>query len=114
MRYQCKIQRFNQHFDLLAEASEPADDKFDSKVKVLGQYIDHHVKEERNEMFPKARRAKKLDLLDLRDQMAARKAELLPPQPSVMWRAGNNTSDFSAAAAGLMLRLKLRLNFSQK
>ena len=72
--------------DLIAqiEASDPSDDKFDSKVKVLGEYIDHHVKEERNEMFPKARSAKKLDLLDLRDKLAARKAELLPPQPSVM------------------------------
>ena len=72
--------------DLIAqiEASDPSDDMFDSKVKVLGEYIDHHVKEERNEMFPEARSAKKLDLFDLRNKMAARKAELLPPQPSVM------------------------------
>ena len=71
--------------DLIAEieASDPSDDMFDAKVKVLGEYIDHHVKEERNEMFPKARSAKKLDLLDLRAQMAARKAELFPPQKAV-------------------------------
>jgi len=42
----------------------------------LGEYIDHHVKEERNEMFPKARAARKLDLVALRDQLETRKAEL--------------------------------------
>ena len=72
--------------DLIAqiEASDATDEMFDAKVKVLGEYIDHHVKEERNEMFPRARSANKLDLLDLRDKLAARKAELLPPQPSLM------------------------------
>ena len=29
---------------------------FDAKVKVLGEYIDHHVKEEEGELFPKLRR----------------------------------------------------------
>ena len=52
------------------------DDKFDAKVKVLGEYIDHHVKEERNEMFPKAR-ASKLDLVAMREQLATRKEELM-------------------------------------
>jgi hypothetical protein len=33
------------------------DEKFDAKVIVLGEYIDHHVKEERNEIFGKARAA---------------------------------------------------------
>ena len=50
---------------------------FDAKVKVLGEYIDHHVKEERNEMFPKARANRKLDLVAMRDDLAARKEELL-------------------------------------
>jgi len=49
---------------------------FDAKVKVLGEYIDHHVKEERNEMF-KARAAKGLDLVTVRDLLAARKEELM-------------------------------------
>jgi hemerythrin superfamily protein len=65
--------------DLIAqiEAAGEPDDMFDAKVKVLGEYIDHHVKEERNEMFPKARAARKLDLVAMRDQIAARKEELL-------------------------------------
>jgi hemerythrin superfamily protein len=39
------------------------DDMFDVKVKVLGEYIDHHVKQERNEIFPKARAARVATLL---------------------------------------------------
>ena len=65
--------------DLIAqiqEATEP-DEKFDAKVKVLGEYIDHHVKEERNEIFPKARSARKLDLVSMRDQLETRKEELM-------------------------------------
>jgi hemerythrin superfamily protein len=57
-------------------ASEP-DDMFDAKVKVLGEYIDHHVKEERNELFPKARAAHGLDLVGMRQQLAGRKEELM-------------------------------------
>lgn len=65
--------------DLIAqiEGAGAVDEMFDAKVTVLGEYIDHHVKEERNEMFPKARSARKLDLIALRDQLQARKEELL-------------------------------------
>ncbi|WP_298925143.1 hemerythrin domain-containing protein [uncultured Ramlibacter sp.] len=65
--------------DLIAQldALQEADEMFDAKVKVLGEYIDHHVKEERNEMFPKARANRKLDLVAMRDDLAARKEELL-------------------------------------
>ena len=65
--------------DLIAqiESASQADEMFDAKVTVLGEYIDHHVKEERNEIFPKARGARKLDLVSMRDQLEARKEELL-------------------------------------
>lgn len=65
--------------DLIAqiESADSADESFDAKVTVLGEYIDHHVKEERNEMFPKARAAKKLDLVAMRAEVEARKQELL-------------------------------------
>lgn len=63
--------------DLIAqiEASSPSDDHYDAKVKVLGEYIDHHVKEEEEEMFPKVRRAK-VDTVALGEQIAARKEEI--------------------------------------
>jgi hypothetical protein len=65
--------------DLIAqlEAATEVDDMFDAKVKVLGEYIDHHVKEERNELFVKARAARGLDLVAMRERLAARKEELL-------------------------------------
>ncbi len=64
--------------DLIAqiEDGDETDEKFDAKVTVLGEYIDHHVKEERNEIFVKAR-ASKLDLVEMRTQLEARKEELM-------------------------------------
>ena len=55
---------------------KPGDDHYDAKVTVLGEYIDHHVKEEQEEMFPKARRAK-LDMVELGERIMQRKEELL-------------------------------------
>lgn len=65
--------------DLIAqiESMDSADEMFDAKVKVLGEYIDHHVKEERNQIFPKARAARGLDLVAMRDELQARKDALM-------------------------------------
>jgi len=63
--------------DLIAQiqASTPEDPMFDAKVKVLGEYINHHVQEEEGEMFPKVRKTK-LDTVALGEEIAARKAEI--------------------------------------
>lgn len=45
---------------------KPGEDLYDAKIKVLSEQIDHHVKEEESEMFPKARKAE-LDLVALGD-----------------------------------------------
>ena len=46
---------------------------------VLGEYIDHHVKEERSEMFPKVRKTK-FDLIGLGAQLEQRKQALMAAQ----------------------------------
>ena len=64
--------------DLIAqlEGVEPDGEMYDAKVKVLSEYVKHHVKEEQTEMFPKAK-ASSLDMVELGDRMASRKDELL-------------------------------------
>lgn len=64
--------------DLIAQIEnvQPDGEMFDAKVKVLSEYVKHHVKEEHNEMFPKAR-ATDLDMAELGAQLAARKEELM-------------------------------------
>ena len=63
--------------DLIAqiEAMNPGDDKYAAKVIVLGEYIAHHVKEEQEEMFPKAKKSA-LDLNELGTRILERKKEL--------------------------------------
>jgi hemerythrin superfamily protein len=65
--------------DLIAQIEEAADvdEMFDAKLIVLDEYIDHHVKEERNEIFVKARAARGLDLVGMREQLESRKEELM-------------------------------------
>lgn len=63
--------------DLIAQihSMDPHDDLYDAKVKVLGEYIDHHVQEEENQMFPLARKAS-IDLIALGIAIQARKDEI--------------------------------------
>ncbi len=64
--------------DLIAqlENDEPGDEMYDAKVQVLAEYVKHHVKEEQNEIFPKAK-ASKLDMKALGEQLQQRKDELM-------------------------------------
>lgn len=64
--------------DLIAqlEDASPNNDLYDAKVTVLGEQIDHHVKEEEGSMFPKAKKAK-LDTEALGATMLKRKMALM-------------------------------------
>jgi hemerythrin superfamily protein len=62
---------------LIAELEKLAGDDpmLKAHAQVLSEYVNHHVKEEEGEMFPKAKRAK-LDLEALGQQILQRKDEL--------------------------------------
>jgi hypothetical protein len=53
-----------------------ADTTMDQLVADLARAVEHHVKEERDELFPKARAAKGLDLAALGQQLKERQQEL--------------------------------------
>ena len=57
------------------EAAPASDPLYDAGVKVLAEYVKHHVREEENELFPKVRKLD-LDLNALGAKLQARKDEL--------------------------------------
>ena len=61
------------------QAATPGEKLYDAKVKVLSEYVKHHVKEEEGELFPLARKAD-LDLDALGRELLARK-EALTAEP---------------------------------
>jgi hemerythrin superfamily protein len=63
-------------------SSSPGDEHFEARVKVLSEYVEHHVQEEESTIFSKARKAD-FDLAALGQQLEARKAELEGEEPPV-------------------------------
>jgi hemerythrin superfamily protein len=58
------------------ESMEVGDDLYDAKIRVLGEQIKHHVKEEEEELFPEAERSD-MDLKAVGEDLEARKMELM-------------------------------------
>jgi hemerythrin superfamily protein len=77
--------------DLIAqlESGDPSDPLYDAKVKVLSEYVDHHVKEEEDEMFPKAKKAK-LDMESLGEEIQAFKDSGQAPPPKAKSKPGRS------------------------
>ena len=78
--------------DLIAkiQGMTPDDESFKATVKVLGEYVKHHVKEQENERFPALRKTD-LDLNEIGARLADRKHALMeqlgieeeaPPTPA--------------------------------
>ena len=55
---------------------EPDGEMFDAKIMVMHEYVKHHVKEEQDKMFPKAK-ATSLNMVELGSKLSERKAALL-------------------------------------
>lgn len=60
------------------EDADVADPMVCAKVKVLGEYVKHHVQEEENEIFKQARKAKSkgFDLEEIGERLVERKEQL--------------------------------------
>lgn len=61
---------------------EPSDETFDAKVKVLQEQVEHHVKEEEGDLFPKVTKVLSAsELVELEQQMQATMKVLERGQP---------------------------------
>jgi hemerythrin superfamily protein len=57
------------------ESMEPGEELYDARFTVLGEYVNHHIKEEEHSLFPEVKKAK-LDLDELGQQMLQMKQKL--------------------------------------
>jgi hypothetical protein len=69
------------------EEMQVGDDLYDAKVKVLGEQVKHHVKEEEEELFPEVKSAK-MDVEEIGKKLAQRKEQLLAELSSERGKAG--------------------------
>lgn len=79
--------------------SDPDDRLYDANVKVLGEYVRHHVEEEEGALFDECRRTK-MDLYAIVMPMATRRAEMMradaPDGRARGKRAGKKSTDATA------------------
>ena len=63
------------------EKMKPEDERYDAKFKVLMESVRHHVEEEQEELFPKARRLLGPEMLEQLGERLERAKKLAPTRP---------------------------------
>ena len=56
------------------QGMKPGDDLYEAKFTVLGEYVNHHIKEEQQEIFPRAKKTG-MDLKALGEELMTRKRQ---------------------------------------
>lgn len=56
------------------QGMKPGDDLYDAKFTVLGEYVNHHIKEEQQQIFPRAKKTQ-MDLKALGEELMTRKQQ---------------------------------------
>ena len=80
------------------QGSDPDDRLYDAKVKVLGEYVRHHVDEEEGPLFDECRRTN-MDLYAIVMPMATRRAELMQSDGSAARGRGKRAAKKATTAA---------------
>jgi hemerythrin superfamily protein len=78
------------------EAMQVGDHMYDAKVKVLGEYVKHHVQEEEKELFPEIARSD-IDLDSIGQRLQARAEQLMGEMSGRTSRSGATSASPEAS-----------------